>query len=270
MKVWKNTKTLDGLIDDLDITNNKSNAGVLLLGGKSISLNEFPNVKGIFRAGVGDNNVPYDEAKRRNVAVSLPSDDAKDYIYEETSNFTCHLILKSMYRSSNIGTISPWKKKSRVFLGDRTLLVIGKGRIGQKVYEKMHPFMRVDSYDILENSLKELHAKIESADCITLHIPLNDDTKDFIDKEKLSWMKEGCCLINTSRGDIVNELDITKSIRSGKITATFDVFWDEPYLGPLTKYPESFIMTPHVASTCDKFLIQTAKDFRDFMKKVLK
>jgi len=87
----------------------------------------------------------------------------------------------------------------------------------------------------------------------------------------MGWMKRGCALINTARGPIVNEQDLEEGISSGRIVGLFDVFWEEPYSGPLTNYsPWRFRMSPHIASTCDKFLLEAAKDFKLFVEGVEK
>ena len=73
MKIWKNTNTLDGYDSGLSFTLDKINAEVLLLGSKPIDLSEFPSVKGIFRVGVGKDNVPEKEAFEKGVIVHYPN-----------------------------------------------------------------------------------------------------------------------------------------------------------------------------------------------------
>jgi phosphoglycerate dehydrogenase-like enzyme len=266
MRIWANTKTLDGHIDDLEIIDDKEKAEILLLGGKSIDLSDFPATKGIFRAGVGDNNVPYTEAAGRGISVRLPSDAAKGHVHEETANFTCQMIFHMMYRPWVTGNIHDWSKKPRRFLGDTRLLIVGAGKIGSLVQSKMTNFMHVDTYDVTEDPSDVLEEKFRLADCVSLHIPLTPTTHNFIDAEKLGWMKDGAILINTARGPIVNEGALEAEISSARLTAAFDVYWEEPYRGKMLKYhPNLFYMTPHVASTCDKFLIETAKDFKAFI-----
>ena len=77
----------------------------------------------------------------------------------------------------------------------------------------------------------------------------------FINEEKLSWMKNGSVLINTARGEIVDEDALFQEVASNRLSAAFDVFWQETYEGKLIGFhPESFYMTPHIASTCNEFL----------------
>lgn len=267
MKIWKNTKTLDEFIDDLTITELKSEAEIALLGGKSIELNDFPNLKGIFRAGVSKNNVPIAEAKKREIRVKFPSSETIDCIYEETANFTCYLIFKMFYQ--NIGTLDPWTKFNRVSLLNKKLLIIGKGNIGKKVINKMQNFMKIYSWDIFDKGFKELKELIMLADCISLHIPQTKNNIKFIDAEKLSWMKDKSILINTARGPVVDEDALYSEIKKGRIKAAFDVYWKEPYYGKLKEfYPERFCMTPHVGSTCNEFLEGASNDLRLFIKEL--
>ena len=69
MKIWKNTSTLDGFDDGLIFTNSKDKARIIIMGSKPININEFPKLKGIFRAGIGRDNVPEVEAIKRGIIV---------------------------------------------------------------------------------------------------------------------------------------------------------------------------------------------------------
>lgn len=265
--IWKNTATLDGYDDGLNFTELKHEADIVLLGSKPINLHEFPSLKGVFRAGIGRDNVPEQEAAQKGILVRYPARDTIDLIYTETAAFTCSLIFRMVY--NKLGGIDPWVKHDRIELKSKTLLVIGAGNIGSRVAGYMQPFMNVLAFDILENDLKELPHKIKQADCISLHIPKTDDNKSFIDAEKLSLMKDGAALINTARGDIVDEDALYQELRAGRLCAAFDVFWKEPYAGKLKEfYPDRFFMTPHVASTCRGFLTGCRKGVDDLIEEL--
>jgi len=264
LKIWKNTSTLDGYDEGLKFTNSKKEADIALLGSKSLNLTEFPNLKGIFRAGIGRDNVPEKEAKEKGIIVRYPSKETIDVIFEETASFTCSLIFRMIY--ANVGTLDPWEKEPRLQLSQKTLLVIGTGRIGGRVAELMKHFMRVTTFDILQNKVSELQGLMNQADCVTIHIPKSDENISFIDKEKLSWMKDDSVLINTARGAIVDEQALYQEIKQGRIRAVFDVYWQEPYQGKLKEFhPVSFHMTPHVASTCSGFLEGCREDFKNLI-----
>ncbi len=267
MKIWKNTATLEGYDEGLIFTDNKSEADIVLIGSKTISLEEFSNLKGIFRAGIGKDNIPLERAQAMGLVVHFPSKETIDIIYEETANFTCGLIFRMLY--SEVGTIEPWLKRDRMQLAEKVLVVIGKGNIGSKVAEKMSNFMLVKTYDVLHNSEIELKYMLSIADCITLHIPKSKDNLKFIDRQKLSWMKDGAVVVNTARGAIIDEEALYMELLNDRLRAAFDVYWHEPYYGKLKEfYPSRFYMTPHVASTCKGFIQGCRHDLDNLIREL--
>ena len=267
MKIWKNTETLDGFIDGLVFTDKKEEADIALIGSKKIELAEFKNLKGIFRAGVGRDNVPVCEAEERGIVVRFPSRETIEAIYDETADFTCYLIFRMLY--AEVGSLSPWMKYNRPAFCDRKLLVVGMGNIGRRVHSRMKTFMEVYSFDAKDDPIEKLYHFLKIVDCVTIHIPKTSENIAFFDHHKLGLMKDGAVLINTSRGAVVSEEALYNEISSGRLKAAFDVFWEEPYCGKLRKfYPDRFFMTPHVASTCDRFLRGAAGDFMKFVEEI--
>ena len=268
MNIWKNTSTLNEHDDGLIFTGNKDQADIALLGSKPIDLDEFHNLKGIFRAGIGRDNVPEEGAAGKGIVVMFPSQETIDIIYNETAAFTCSLIFRMLYRY--LGTIEPWFKYDRPELSGKTLLVIGTGNIGSRVVKYMQPFMDVMTFDIIENDILELPDLIRQANCITLPIPKTGENEAFMDKKRLAVMKNNAVLVNTARGAIVDEDALYTEISSNRLRAAFDVFWQEPYDGKLMKFhPDSFFMSPHVASTCTGFL-EGCRNGLDLLIKELK
>ena len=184
VKIWKNTNTLDSYDDGLIFTSLEEEADIILSGSKRINLEKFTNLKAIFRCGIGKDNIPEIEAKQKGVIVRFPSNKTIDIIFEETSNFTCHLILRMIY--SNVGDVDNWIKVDRKFLGSLNLLVIGMGNIGSRVYDKMTKFMNVNSYDVFESKSGDLNDLIKISDCITIHIPNTNENKNFLIKISLT------------------------------------------------------------------------------------
>lgn len=267
MLIYKNTSTLDGYLPQLEYTEDREAAQIMLVGGKNFNLSDFPELLGIFKTGIGTDNLPFSEANDRGVAICLPSESTREIVYEETAGFTCHLILNGLY--SNLGDWDRWHKFTRDQLASRSLLVIGSGHIGSRVINKMSAFMTVDSFDITSNTQEELEPKLRSVDCVSLHIPLNEDTKGFFNKERLSWLKDDALIVNTARGPVIEEDSLYEELTTGRLRAALDVFWQEPYHGRLNKLPpDRFIRTPHVASTCKEFITATAKDFLEFVSQV--
>lgn len=267
MKFWKNTATLDHLFPELLWTVQENEAEIAVIGSKHIDLSVMPHLKGIFKCGVGTDNVPFAEAKDRGIEICLPSQKTQRYIYEETANFAVYLIFRMLY--ADIGSLERWEKRSRIFLGNQKVLVIGQGNIGKMVSRKLAPFVQVITFDVSVNGIDELQSLIEQADVISLHIPLDEHTRNFIDAEKMKWVKDGAAIVNTARGPVVDEDALYKEISAGRLRAAFDVYWKEPYQGKLREYhPDSFLMTPHVSSNCEDFLVGLAEDLKNFVKKL--
>lgn len=267
MKIWSNTNTLDGYLDDVEFTKDKSLADVALVGGKAISLPEFPRLRGIFKTGVGTDNLPFAEAKERGIIIRLPSPGTSEWIFEETANFACYLCLRMIY--DHAGELATWTKHPRGSLKNKTILVLGVGNIGRRVRDKLSAFCRVTTYDAAVDAPEALRDRLAEADCVSIHVPLFEQTRGFFNAEKLGWMKPGAALVNTSRGPVVDEAALGAALTSGAIRAAFDVFWKEPYDGPLKSLPpERFLMTPHIASTCNEFLSGCAADFREFCREL--
>ena len=264
MKIYNLTNTISNYNKNLDYTLDKNLAEIIIVGGKKINLKEFPNLKGVFKTGVGTDNLPFEEARKRNIIIELPSNKTKEIIYNETAIFTLHQIFSLFYIST--GNFKNWKKKKRKSLKSTNLLIIGLGNIGRKVFNLTSSIFNVDTFDILTNSMDELDDKLKLSHFITLHLPLNEQTYHFMDKNKLSKLKNNCCLINTSRGHIIDEYALYKELESKRIYAALDVFSEEPYNGILNSIKDNLIKTPHIASSCINFYDGLANDFKEFYK----
>ena len=259
LKIWKNTSILNDFNEGLSFTDEKSLANIIVLGSRSIDINEFPKLKGIFRAGVGRDNVPISECSKKNIHVEFPSEKTRLSLFEETANYTVSLALRMAYPAPSISL--PWEKKNRQSLEEKHALVIGLGNIGKRVKQKLEVLMNVSSFDILTNKDDELEGLIRSADIISLHIPNIPENNNFFDKVKLGWMMQDAILINTARANLVNEASLYDALSERRIRAAFDVFWKEPYSGALKDfYPDSFFMSPHIASSSNEFFLGCRND----------
>ena len=267
MLIYKATSTLEGYLPSLKYTEDKVLAEIMLVGGKKFALDDFPNIRGIFKTGVGTDNLPFAEASERGVEIALPSEVTCDIIFEETAAFTCHLLLLGLYTGA--GDWDNWKKLDRKSLHKQRLLVVGTGHIGQRVADKMRAFMEVDTFDTAHDAHESLESKVRGAGCVSLHVPLNGETRGLFNAERLAWLPDGALLVNTARGPVVDEDALFSELSTGRLRAAIDVFWEEPYRGKLTELPaDRFIRTPHIASTCKEFIRGTAADFLKFLQKI--
>lgn len=262
IKIWKNTSTLDNIVPVLTSTNTSPfDAELAVVGSKKFDIDSMPNLKAVFKCGVGMDNIDFDGCAGRAVRVVLPSAATVNIIYEETANFAVFLILERLY--ARVGNVLSWTKHPRPFLGRRVVLLIGQGNIGRRVKTKLEPLATVRSYDVAADSPEQLEPLMREADVVSLHIPLIEATRGWFDAKKLGWMRNGAILVNTARGPIVDEQALYAELNNGRLTAAFDVFWQEPYRGKLsTLPPDIFRMTPHVSSTCEDFLQALGRDLR--------
>lgn len=264
MRFWKNTSTLDSFYPDLADCVDLPSAEIAVLGSGAIDMSVAKNLVGLFRCGVGVENVQWEECAKRGIRIGLPSEETKKAIYDETASFSVHLCLTALYE--NQGDVETWTKSNRPALRDRTVLVLGNGNIGSRTARWMAKICKVIVWDVAEDDHQHLIDSLSEADVVSLHFPLNHETRGWFNDSLLSEMKEGAALVNTARGGIVNEEDLLRHISGGRLRGLFDVFWEEPYRGPLADLPPNlFRMTPHISSHSDRFLKGLAADLKTFL-----
>lgn len=226
-------------------------------------LEKCKNVKYIGLFATGFNNVDLDSAKRHNVTVcnvpSYSTNAVAQHVFALVLGFYNHV---SEYSKSVAD--GRWIR-SELFsyfdipiyeLAGQTMGIVGYGSIGQKVAEIAKAFsmnvlvytrtVRENPYDIEFVSFDEL---LKRSDVVTLHCPLTPKTRGLINSEKLALMKKNAILINTSRGPIVNELDLAQALENEVIAgAGLDVVTVEPMLetNPLHN-AKNCVITPHIA-----------------------
>jgi D-3-phosphoglycerate dehydrogenase len=218
-------------------------------------------LKVIGRAGVGVDNVDVEAATRRGVVVA----NAPESTVVSAAEHTIGLVLAL---SRNIPQAHAALKEGRwersryagLELADKTLGVLGFGRIGQQVARRAVALeMRVVAHDpfVTAERFRELGVEraetreevLTQADFLTLHLPLTADTRGSIDAAALAQMKDGARLVNAARGELVDEGAVLDALRAGKLAgAALDVFSAEPYAGPLLE-DDSVVVTPHLAAS---------------------
>jgi glyoxylate reductase len=136
-------------------------------------------------------------------------------------------------------------------VGGSTLGIVGFGRIGRAVAKRAEAFgMRV-----LHNSRRPggegwraLDELLAEADAVTLHVPLTEETHGLLDSARLELLRDGACLVNTARGQIVDEDALVHELVSGRIEAGLDVFAHEPEVPRELLGLPNVVLTPHVGS----------------------
>lgn len=221
-----------------------------------------PKLKLIVRAGVGLDNVDVVAAKNRGITVRNTPEATSVTVAELTIGLM--LALARHICAANISTKSgKWEKKqfSGTELFQRTIGIVGFGRIGQEVAKRAKAFhMQVLIHDpgidweivnALEVEKAELPELLKEADFITLHVPLNEKTRHMIGEAELRQMKKSAYLINCARGGVVDEAAVAAAVREGVIAgAGFDVYDEEPCPAgsPLVSTP-GILCVPHIGGS---------------------
>ena len=226
-------------------------------------LQHCDNLKIISRHGVGYDNVDLDFLNENKIALGITSTSNAVSVAEHVLSFFIYLT-KNLTLSDSLVKEGNFEKRSQLpnffELYKKKVLIIGFGRIGKEVAKRCLGFdMEVYVYDpFLNNEIIirnqcipiEKNQGLAIADFITIHLPLNRDTKNFISQTELNLMKKNSILVNTSRGGIVNENDLCIALESKKIQgAGMDVFVSEP---PESSHPffklDNILLTPHNAA----------------------
>jgi D-3-phosphoglycerate dehydrogenase len=223
------------------------------------------NLKAVGRAGVGVDNVDVEAATKLGVVVANAPQSNVITAAEHTLAMLLALARKVPQAHSSL-TAGKWERSrfSGVELYEKTLGVIGFGRIGQLVAQRALAFgMRVVAFDVYvaEERFRELgveradssEALYAQADFITIHLPVTAETENWLDAEAFAQMKDGVRVINVARGKLMVEDDLRAALDSGKVAgAALDVFRKEPVTEhPLFGYP-NVVVTPHLgASTAE-------------------
>ena len=219
----------------------------------------------IGRAGVGVDNVDVEAATKRGIVVANAPESNVVTAAEHTMALLLALArnIPQAYVSLSAGK---WERSkfSGVELYEKTLGVLGFGRIGQLVAQRARGFgMRVVAFDpfVSAERYRDLGAeKADSpedlyaqADFITVHLPKTPDTEGFLDADAFAKMRDGARVLNVARGGLIDEAALKDALDSGKLAgAALDVFPSEPMTEhPLFGYP-NVIVTPHLgASTAE-------------------
>jgi D-3-phosphoglycerate dehydrogenase len=236
----------------------------------------------IGRAGVGVDNVDVDAATRRGIIVANAPEGNTLAATEHTM-----AMMLSLARNIPQATASLKKKewKRSKFMGfelnDKTLGIVGFGRIGREVAKRANALdMKCVAYDpfITKERAAQLGVVMMSlenlftvADVITVHTPLIKETHHVINAKSIATMKDGVRIINCARGGIIDEKALYDAVKSGKVAgAALDVFEDEPPLESPLLTLDQVIVTPHLgASTVEAQLnvaVSVAKQCIEVLK----
>jgi len=235
-------------------------------------LDAASQLKVVGRAGVGVDNIDLEAAKKHNVAVVNAPTSTTTAVAELAFGLLL-AVAREIPRADVTMKEGNWQKKEfeGVELSGKTLGVIGYGRIGTEVGRRAAAFgMNVVVYDPNVSEDELVHGDAEPvslqdlfawSDFISLHLPLNVQTRDLIGPMAFSQMKDGVRIVSTARGGIIDESALLDALNQGKVgRAGLDVFEKEPPgLTELVAHPR-VIATPHIGAQTSEAQSRAAQD----------
>ena len=260
-------KTIEGQ----DLVSFLSLADKAIIGLEEISqklLTQLPNLKVISKYGVGLNNIDMGALKEKGVMIGFTPGVNKQSVAELALTLTL-ISLRKIHRNHIEITEGTWSQEKGSELSGKTIGLLGFGNIGQKFASLLQPFnckilffdekvlndhelnAACDELELNYNLVEQdaLISVLNQADVLSIHLPLAKETKNIITAKELQHMKASVSIINTARGDIINEADLhTFLIEHPNAFAAFDVYAEEPSLeNPLFELP-NFFGTSHRSS----------------------
>ncbi|OWR41229.1 D-3-phosphoglycerate dehydrogenase [Danaus plexippus] len=242
-------------------------------------------LKVVGRAGAGVDNIDVAAAGSRGIGViNAPGANAMS-----ACELTCGLILalaRHVVPAAAALRAGKWERTQHTGteLNGKTLAILGLGRVGREVAIRMNAFgMKVIGFDpfVTSEQCEQFHtSKMELdeiwplADYITLHTPLIESTRNFINSNSLKRCKKGVKIINVGRGGLINEKDFLEALQSQQVGgAALDVFEQEPPTDPLTleiiKHP-AVVATPHLGASTKEAQVRVGQEIAEQLVNLVK
>jgi len=226
-------------------------------------INSAPNLKLVIRGGVGLDNIDLKYATEKGITVHNTA-VASSIAVAELAFALMIALPNHVTKADRTMLAGKWAKKEliRTELYQKTLGIIGLGRIGTELAKRAAAFgMNVIAYhpkvksSLVAKMTTDLRDILNNSDYVSLHLPLNHETKGIINSEMLNEFKDGAYLINTGRGKTIVEEDVVEALKSGKLAGFGNDVWysDPPENTPLIDAP-NVIALPHLGASTKESL----------------
>jgi len=259
----KNPLLARGLVTDEETISEFRGMNAIIAGGENFSpavIAASPDLRVIARAGVGYDRVNVPAATRQRVALTITPTANHEAVAEHV--FALMLAsAKHVVRDDKSLRAGKWSRQLTQPIRGKTLGLLGLGRIGRSTAIRgVAMGMKVIACEMFPNQefvrtnkieLVDLNTLLARSDYLSLHCPLNDETRGLVNAAFLEKMKPGSTLVNSARGGLVVERDLVAALQSGHLrAAALDVFEQEP---PPADNPlfalDNVVVTPHLAGT---------------------
>lgn len=226
-----------------------------------------PSLKIIAKHGVGYDNIDIHTAKQHGIPVTI-APGANSRSVAELAVGLMLAIARRIPQMDHSVRSGSWSRITGNELGDKVLGIVGMGNIGGELAKRAVGFdMKVIAYDVYPNqqfidrygvTYLPLAEVIAQADFLSLHAPSTPETIGLINRQTLNTMKKSAFVINTARGDLVNEADLCEALRQGVIAgAALDTFASEPLMDSPLLELSNIVFTPHAGAATQEAVIRT-------------
>jgi D-3-phosphoglycerate dehydrogenase len=206
-----------------------------------------PQLKVIARIGIGVENVDFDAAKKHGIKVSNTPDGPTEAVAEMTLTALLTLLHQVLPSNQDVHT-GIWKKRIGTSIRGLKVLIIGYGHIGRRTGALLQSLgAEIMVYDKYAEGVSTctLAEGLQAADAVSLHVSGKDEV---IGEREIALLKDGVLLLNSARGQVVNEDALYEALQTGKVAGFWgDALWQEPYEGKLCQC-ENAILTPHICT----------------------
>lgn len=250
-------------------------------------LDSAPALKVVGRLGVGLDNIDMPACERRGIAVR-PASGANDQAVAEYTIAMAMVLLRGSCVVTGKIADGSWPRQESVGreTSGKTIGFVGYGGIARQTARLARalgmrvlaydPFVDKDHPELGDCTLVGLTDLLETADVVSLHVPLSDSTRDLIDERAIGLMRNDAVLINTARGGVVDENALCDALKAGRLGgAALDVFSDEPVTaagGARFRDVPNLVLTPHIGGVTQESNIRvsevTSKNVRAVLEAV--
>ncbi len=227
-------------------------------------LEKAPNLQYVIRAGEGTDNIDKQLCQKKGVKISNTPGANNNSAAEHAIALMLACLRKIPAANSSMSQ-GKWEKP--LFTGNelsnKTVGIVGFGRIGQLVAKRLQGFEtktlffdphHQQSSEFGASGVKSLEELLKQSDLVSIHVPLNDSTKNLFNKERLMQMKKGSILVNAARGKIIEESALVATLKAGHLgAAALDVFSNEPLEeNSSLRGLDNLILTPHLGGSTEE------------------
>ncbi|MDZ7765645.1 MAG: D-glycerate dehydrogenase [Melioribacteraceae bacterium] len=248
-------------------------------------IDQLKKCKVIANYAVGYNNIDIEYAKSKGIVVT----NTPDILTDATADLAVSLVLACARKIVDGEKFMRSKKfkgwEPQLFLGvelkGKTVGIIGAGRIGQATAKRLKAFgteiiyysrKEKPEFEIETGATKStLNSLLKNSDIISLHIPLTKETENLLNADKLKLLKPNAILINTARGEVLDEKYLIKMLKKKKIhSAGFDVYEGEPKVNKELLKLDNVVLLPHLGSATTEARTEMAELCAENVHRVLK